>query len=179
MKRMISEAKQMKRPGGKSMAKLLEKWKNSCCTISSPHTTVTPTKRKLENDLKEETVKRQKLESDVATLKKEMDEHKAEDHELRREIYRSKEPKKKKQGSRGKTTRNLSYKRAQKHRHKAQSINKIKETVAGLHCRALRPALKTKDSWWKEYILYAIGMIIFQELFSLLTFSTGHLLTIL
>ncbi len=129
IKKMLTLVNAKSKEGGKSLRNLFKKWEESTYELNLPHATGTPTKRKLENDLNEERVKRQKLEDDVSNLQAELGQCRENENELKRQVGRLSNPVKRKNGVRGRAKKKLTYSKSEKYRQRSRSIGQIKETV--------------------------------------------------
>ena len=128
-KSMYQASRKCWRAGGRSLAFQLEKWKKTEYTIKLPHTSGSPTKRKLENDLNEERNKRVNLEKELSSLNDRLENSNSTNQELERKINRMNDPIKRGKGQRGKGKGKDSIKKSQQYKNIAKGLNDIKASV--------------------------------------------------
>lgn len=108
-----------KKSSGSNHKKMIKKWEKSKYKCKIYHKTGSPTKRKLEDEVRNEQVRRKKLESDFDDVSKELRKCNEEKEELERKVERLSNPNKRKQGHRGRSKgKKKGYSKSQKRRQK-------------------------------------------------------------
>ena len=134
--------------GSSGRQKLLNKWGKSVYTMKVQHKTGSPTKRKLETELKNESCKRRKLENELNNTGIELTKSKEESSELQRKLDRLSNPLKRQRGERGRSKGKVSYSQSQKRRQKDKKIKMVRDMLGNfsdMGCNAISVQFKNND----------------------------------